>query len=306
MKKILLLLLLFSNLQFFIDDDGCFSLHSFTMVMAQHMTTESGSSGSSGYEITGVLYSYECPYCYEKFYNENQLNKHKKECYPYECDACFSKFHTSEELINHYPNCPEANRICRYCLALFASAEERSAHETSCSYKTPDGGSNLGTTAIPTGYHCAFECLPKDMWVCNDLDLLLSSLAYIEYAQPKHKHSAAEIKTFKEKCLKFRFNTILDLTRIPGKPFTIGMYGNSFNVYECENSQWASQYASVPTATIFFNGRKLVSSCIIGYNDDGDFITLLGSSQNLTGLLAFQVSPASLMWIVMDTKIVDS
>ena len=92
MKKILLLLLLFSNLQFFIDDDGCFSLHSFTMVMAQHMTTE---SESSGYEITGVLYSYECPYCYKKFYNENQLNKHKKECYPYECDACFSKFHTS-------------------------------------------------------------------------------------------------------------------------------------------------------------------------------------------------------------------
>jgi hypothetical protein len=286
MKKILFILLLFVNLQCVINQDGAIELRSFTTAEAQHMNTEAQS--------------YMCEKCFNVYGSYGRLQYHHvhedEECYRIVCKyQCGRKFTSETKANEHYPYCPNREQ-CQYCRAYFSSKEEKDTHEKSCPYKSNDGSDTGSGTTIPVGYHSVFEYLPKDKWGSNNLSCTLSSLAYIEYTQPRYKHTAAEISTFKSKCENFRFSIEVDLRTALGNSPKIYINGHRYYVgYVDDPFNWTA-CPGLPIIFFDLSGSSLnVNTCVIGCNDSGDYLTLMNG---FPMGYCFEISPAFLMSLV--------
>lgn len=158
MKRFLLFLLLFINLQIVVQYNGL-SLCSLTKVYAQHQTRE---AGGNCYDMEiGWYHSpfsdcsdvhvdrYLCQYCHTGFDTELARLQHEKNCpdkpQPYNCSYCNQGFDNLAECQIHEENpCPQRYR-CSKCGQSFNSQEELNSH--TCG-NGDYGGSSPGDNGI--------------------------------------------------------------------------------------------------------------------------------------------------------------
>ncbi|MBQ0074988.1 MAG: hypothetical protein KBT34_12455 [Prevotella sp.] len=155
MKRILLFLLLFVNLQI-VFHNGILDC-SFTSVYAQHMTREAGDncydaeigwyhspfSDCRDVEVTPK----KCQYCGTSFDTDLAVLQHEKDCSSkpkdYECSYCHSGFDDLSSLNTHENQCPERFK-CYRCGNGFSSQYDLDNHTCGGQNNQGGGGSTGG------------------------------------------------------------------------------------------------------------------------------------------------------------------
>ena len=158
MKRILLFLLLFVNLQI-VFHNGILDC-SFTSVYAQHMTREAGDncydaeigwyhspfSDCRDVEVTPK----KCQYCGTSFDTDLAVLQHEKDCSSkpkdYECSYCHSGFDDLSSLNTHENQCPERFK-CYRCGNGFSSQYDLDNHTCGGQNNQGGGGQTGGTTS---------------------------------------------------------------------------------------------------------------------------------------------------------------
>lgn len=164
MKRFLLFLLLFINLQIVVQYNGL-SLCSLTKVYAQHQTRE---AGDNCYDMEiGWYHSpfsdcsdihvdrYLCQYCHTGFDTELARLQHEKNCpdkpQPYNCSYCNQGFDNLAECQIHEESpCPQRYK-CSKCGNSFNSLEELSSHNCGSSGTGGNGGCSPGNGGSGVG-----------------------------------------------------------------------------------------------------------------------------------------------------------
>lgn len=157
MKRILLFLLLFVNLQI-VFHNGILDC-SFTSVYAQHMTREAGDNcydseigwyHSPFSDCKDVDVTPSCQYCGTNFNTDLARREHEKDCpskpKAYNCNYCNEGFDGFADFCNHEDHCPERFK-CSRCGNKFTSQQALNSHQ--CGGHNNQGGG--GQTGKPSG-----------------------------------------------------------------------------------------------------------------------------------------------------------